>query len=142
VSILCCIDVARCDMCLIWVRCQYLKLPLFRFYDCFTMSQVLPNRCRHRQMQTQTDTGTDTCSHRQMQAQTHAVTDTCRYRQDTFCSSFSLVPSKQLTQILIQILEACLLARSLRRVACVQCTHSSEVRWSCGCFQVTRCHIC
>jgi len=49
----------------IWVKCQYLKLPLFRFYEFLTVSQVLPDRCGHRQMWAQTDAGKDRCKHRQ-----------------------------------------------------------------------------
>ena len=118
------IDITHWHMCLTWVRCQYLKRPLFRFYSCFAVSQVLPDQCRHRQTQTQIDVGTD-----------RSGTDM------TLLFSVSSVSSKQLTHIVIQKLGACPLARQSRRLACRHSNHSSELRCSCGCFKVRFCHI-
>ncbi len=85
----------------IWVRCQYLKLPLFRFYEFLTVSQVLPDRCGHRQMRVKTDASTD----------------------KTLLCSLSSVSSKQLRHIAIQIAGVGLLAMQLRHLACLQSTH-------------------
>ncbi len=110
------------------------------------LQQTLPVWSSARPMLAQTDAGADSCGRRQLRAQTDACTDRqrqtqadrCGHRQDT------------VVQLLVSVKQAivphsdsdtCPLARSLTRLACIQCTHSSEVRWSCGCFAVTSCHI-
>lgn len=118
-SVLCYIKTTLCNMCCIRVRCQYLKLPLFRFYLIYLIVLLCLRSC-------QTDTGTDRYGHRQMQSQIDAVTDRSGTDKTVLCG-FSSVSSKQLAHILIQIPGVGLIAMQLRRLACIQSAQSSKL---------------
>jgi hypothetical protein len=76
---------------------------------------VLPDQCGHRQMRARTVAGADRCMHRQRQTQS----DRCGHRQSTVVQL--LVSVKQAVDTHSDS-DTCPLARSLRRLACIQCT--------------------